>query len=66
MEHDTLASEKDDLDVLTRLIHLGLMVFGILAWLSGGWGEGYEHAGTWASRCTAGSGWTSPRLLPCG
>ena len=38
------AAEKYDLDVLTRIIHMGLMVFGILAWLVGGWAGGYEHA----------------------
>lgn len=38
------ASEKYDLDVFTRIIHLGLMVSGILAWLASGWAEEYEHA----------------------
>jgi cytochrome b len=37
-------AEKYDLDILTRIIHLGLMIFGTLAWLTSGWAEEYEHA----------------------
>jgi cytochrome b len=36
--------EKDELDLLTRIIHLGLMIFGVLAWAASGWAEDYAHA----------------------
>ena len=29
-------SKKDDLDVFARTIHLGILTFGLLAWLTGG------------------------------
>ncbi len=44
MKSYSKAAEKYDLDVPTRIIHLGLMVFGILAWLLSGWAEEYECA----------------------
>lgn len=37
-------SEKSDLDDLTRLIHLGLTIFGILAYLTGLWAGDYKRA----------------------
>ena len=33
---------KKDLDLLTRIIHLGLVIFGLLAWGTGEWGGDYE------------------------
>ncbi len=35
--------EKDRLDISTRLIHLGLTITGVAAWLSGYWAEDYKH-----------------------
>ncbi|MBI5612543.1 MAG: cytochrome b/b6 domain-containing protein [Gammaproteobacteria bacterium] len=32
------------LDAVTRLLHLGLMVFGVAAWLSGDWAGSYKRA----------------------
>jgi len=32
------------LDTVTRLLHLGLAVFGIAAWLTGDWADSYKHA----------------------
>lgn len=37
-------SKTNDLDVFTRIIHLGMMIFGVLAWIAGDWAEDYEHA----------------------
>jgi cytochrome b len=36
-------SKTNDLDVFTRIIHLGMMIFGVLAWIAGDWAEDYEH-----------------------
>jgi cytochrome b len=36
--------ERDDLDALTRFIHLGLTVFGILALITGLWAGDYKRA----------------------
>ena len=35
--------KTDDLDVFTRIIHLGLMVFALAAWAASGWAEDYAH-----------------------
>lgn len=37
-------SKTGDLDVLTRIIHLGMMFFGVLAWIVSEWAGDYEHA----------------------
>lgn len=37
-------SKTNDLDVFTRIIHLGMMIFGMLAWIASDWAEDYEHA----------------------
>ena len=37
-------SKKDDLDVFARIIHLGILVFGVLAYFTGGLAEDYEKA----------------------
>ena len=34
----------DEIDPGTRIIHLGLMVFGVLAWLVSGWADDYKRA----------------------
>jgi cytochrome b len=39
---------SNDLDNLTRFIHLGLMVFGILALLTGLWAGDYKRVHHWA------------------
>jgi cytochrome b len=36
-------SERQDLDEVTRLIHLGLMIFGILALITGLWAGDYKR-----------------------
>ena len=36
-------SKKDDLDVVARVIHLGLMLFALAAWSASGWAEDYSH-----------------------
>ena len=33
---------KKDLDLPTRIIHLGLVIFGLLAWGTGEWADDYE------------------------
>ena len=38
------ASKLDEIDLGTRIIHLGLMVFGVLAWLVSGWADDYKRA----------------------
>ena len=35
--------QKDELDLFARIIHMGFMVFGVLAWLTSEWAEDYEH-----------------------
>jgi hypothetical protein len=42
-------AEKYDLGILTRIIHLGLMIFGLLAWFVSRWAGKYEHQSTLAS-----------------
>ena len=37
-------SKNDDIDVPARIIHLGLLVFGLPAFITGGWAEDYEYA----------------------
>jgi cytochrome b len=44
MTTHTEVLKKDDLDVLTRVIHLGLMVFALAAWSASRWAEDYAHA----------------------
>ncbi len=36
------SAQKKDLDDVTRFIHLGLTVFGVLAWATGFWAEDYK------------------------
>jgi cytochrome b len=35
---------EEELDTLTRVVHLGLMVFGVLAWLTGKYAGDYKYA----------------------
>jgi cytochrome b len=44
MNTDSDLQRKDDLDVFARLIHLGMLTFGLLAYLASGWAEDYEKA----------------------
>ncbi len=44
MTTQPVVSKRDDLDVITRIIHLGLMVFALAAWAASGWAEDYGHA----------------------
>jgi cytochrome b len=44
MTSSSKATQRDDLDVFTRTIHLGLMTCGILAWLLSGWAGEYVSA----------------------
>ena len=44
MTSQQVVSETVDLDVFTRVIHLGMMIFGVLAWIVGDWAGDYEHA----------------------
>jgi cytochrome b len=37
-------SDLPPLDTVTRLLHLGLAVFGIAAWLTGDWADSYQQA----------------------
>ena len=59
-------AEKDDLEVLTRIIHLGLMIFGLLAWLVIGWAGEHEHGKHlgFTVHSWLGMG-LLPHLLPC-
>jgi cytochrome b len=43
LNDDTL--RRDDLDIFTRFIHLGILTFGLLAYLTSGWAEDYQRAG---------------------
>jgi cytochrome b len=38
------AAKEDELDTFARIIHLGLMVFGILAWITSTWAGDYKRA----------------------
>jgi cytochrome b len=40
----TELEKKDDLGVFVRALHLGILTFGLLAYLTSGWAEDYEHA----------------------
>jgi cytochrome b len=42
MSTETELSTRNDLDVFARVIHLGLLIFGVLGLLSGEWAEDYE------------------------
>ena len=33
---------QNDLGIFTRIIHLGLVIFGLLAWGTGEWGDAYK------------------------
>jgi cytochrome b len=44
MNMDSDISREADLDVFARFIHLGILTFGLLAYLTSGWAEGYEKA----------------------
>ena len=33
---------QNDLDIFTRIIHLGLVIFGLLAWATGEWADDYK------------------------
>jgi cytochrome b len=44
METHPEAHAREDLDVFARTIHLGLMIFGILTFITSEWAEDYEHA----------------------
>lgn len=38
------SAESQPLDTPTRLLHLGLTVFGVAAWLTGDWADSYKQA----------------------
>jgi cytochrome b len=42
-----MTSDNKPYDLFTRIIHLGLMVFGIIAWLTGELAEDYEESADW-------------------
>jgi len=44
MTSHSIESDTVDLYVFTRITHLGMMIFGVLAWLAGDWAGDYEHA----------------------
>ena len=35
---------QNDLDIFTRIIHLGLVIFGLLAWSTGEWADRYYYS----------------------
>lgn len=37
-------AKEDELDAFARIIHLGLMVFGVLAWITSTWAGDYKRA----------------------
>jgi cytochrome b len=37
-------TQEEELDAFARAVHLGLVVFGVLAWLTGEWAGDYKHA----------------------
>ena len=40
----TELAKKNDLDLFVRILHLGILTFGLLAYLASGWAGDYEHA----------------------
>lgn len=42
MEHKTNSSTSEELDSFTIFLHFGLMMFGVLAWLTGAWAGDYK------------------------
>jgi len=44
MPDATPPSDSPPHDTVTRLLHLGLAVFGVAAWLTGDWAGSYKHA----------------------
>jgi cytochrome b len=44
MNTDSDIQRKDDLDGFARVIHLGMLTFGLLAYVASGWAEDYEKA----------------------
>jgi len=44
MNTDSDVPRKNDLDGFARFIHLGILTFGLLAYLASGWAEEYEKA----------------------
>jgi len=42
MEHKTNSSTSEELDSFTIFLHFGLMMFGVLAWLTGDWAGDYK------------------------
>ena len=43
MERTTEISQSEELDSFTILLHFGLMMFGMLAWLTGDWAGDYKN-----------------------
>lgn len=39
-----MSASEQSLDLTTRILHLGMLVFGISAWIAGGWAGDYKHA----------------------
>ena len=44
MNTDAEVSKRDDLDIFSRIIHLGILVFAVAAWLASEWAGEYEKA----------------------
>jgi cytochrome b len=47
MSHAVAEIEREELDGLTIFLHAGLMVFGLLAWLTGEWAGDYKKLPHW-------------------
>jgi len=65
MKNHPDTNRTDELDVFARIIHLGLMLFGILAFFTNGWAEDYAQIKHLALPCIAGWGWDWPCLFAC-
>jgi len=47
MPDSPTGSEREELDGITIFLHAGLMVFGVLAWLTGEWAGDYKKLHHW-------------------
>lgn len=39
-----MSTSEQSLDLTTRILHLGMLVFGVSAWIAGSWADDYKHA----------------------
>ena len=67
MEQSTNTSPSEELDSFTIFLHFGLMMFGVLAWLTGDWAGDYKkikHLGFTVHKMTVPTKHDMVRMLP--